>query len=559
MHALRSSWKLLAALGLAAFVVSVMPAPASALPLPINQGTRFRLMAKAISFINVNRVYCGINSIGDVCVDSAGRGTVQGGYWPRGTGDNYVFNSGLQVAGIIQGTKPDNPWAGDTTGGWFFDGAGGRQQTEGVTQVYQAFNATDLANWPADAYVPQGDSVADLYAPALQGLKSASQGDVHFIAWEGNPNLSSSRVHPLGIAVDYRLLAWNYPAGAQDVVFLVATVYNVTSANSADYAQHRAGIRDELVALGQKFQQANNAKFNIQLPQGGYTIGPMYMAIAGDNDVGNEGDNYNGVFLPFAMGYTYEGEFDKGKAGWSFDPTIFAAPFFPGVGFVGFKYLKGPDGPGKIQLMTTFCNGGACGNGHSDPANTIVNFRLLAGQPAPTDGQCNGAGLPSETHICFMLYGSNGADTRMAESSSPLTLGPGQAKTLVMAYVFAPPVAVPGFTPNSGSNLDPGNPAWSEYIDSIQKYPNLNLVDRISGFVKYTGPLTDPDGSKHSPVENDFQVVHWLAARQGQRGSGRVQCEVPAGVRPGCAGVLPDPGRQASDRPLEAVGHRDDR
>ena len=511
MHALRRMWKVMAGLGLAAFLIGLVPATASALPRLPGQKQPFRLFAKAISFINVNRVFLGINAIGQVGVDSTGLGQTQGGYWPRGTADNYVFNSGLQVAGVVQGVKsPSNPWGGDTAGGWFFDGAGGRQQTEAVTQVYQSFNSGDQANWPADAFVPKGDDVANIYAPALQGLPAASQGDVHFIAWEGNPAFNLARTHPLGVLVDYRLLAWNYPAGAQDIVFLVATVYNVTSANAADYAQHRPGIQPILLAQGQKFQLLNNANFGIRLPAGGYTIGPMFIAAAADNDVGTVGSNYNGVMLPFAMEYTYDGPFGNNAAGWKFDPGIFGPPFFTGVGFVGYKYLKGPDGPGAIGLATTFCNGNCGGtSGHADPGSTVINYRLLAGTPAPTDGQCN-ITSPGKTqaqiHVCFMLLGSVGADTRMAESSTPLTLKPGEAKSIVVAYIFAPPVAIPGFTPN-GINVDPGNVTWSNSGDSMAIHGGLNRVDSISGFIKYNGPTFNSDGSDHTPLQSEFTVL----------------------------------------------------
>ena len=100
-----------------------------------------------------------------------------------------------------------------------------------------------------------------------------------------------------------------------DVIFVVITLYNVTSANAADYAQHRPGIQPILLAQGQKFQALNNAKFGIQLPAGGYTIGPMFAAFAADNDVGTVTANYNGVILPFAMGYTYDGPFGNAIAG----------------------------------------------------------------------------------------------------------------------------------------------------------------------------------------------------------------------------------------------------
>ncbi len=519
MHALRSTRNLLAGLGLAAVMIGSMPGTALALPgNPSAFGTKssYKLFSRLISYINVNRVYMGVNTLGEIAVDSAGRGTTQGGFWPRGTPDNYVFNSGMQVAGVVAGVKSaTNPWGGDTTGGWFFDGAGGRVETEAVTPAYQAFNTADAANWPAQAFVPQGDAVANIYAQPLQGLISASQGDVEFISWDGNPKLNTARLHPLGVMVDYRLLAWNYPAGAQDIVFVVSTIYNITSANCSDYAAQRPAMAQIACAQGAKFQALNNAQFNIQLPVGGYTITNAFTAYAADNDVGTVTANYNGVILPFAMGYTYDGPFTSNITGWKFDPSIFGTPFFAGSGFVGYKYLKGPDGPGAIQLMSTFCNGAAtCGAGHADPANMGADYRLMAGQPYPTDGQCNitSPGLTAaQIHFCFMLVGAVGTDTRMIESSTNTSLAPGQAKTIVVAYVYAAPVAIPGFTPN-GTNVTPGDVTRTNSTDSMFKYnqsgsPGANKIDSISGFVAYNGPHFNSDGSVHAPNQNEFSVV----------------------------------------------------
>jgi hypothetical protein len=528
MHSTRSVRTLLAGLGLAAFSIGFVPGPASAaLPLPGTKQT-FRLFSRAISFLNVNRVYCGMNVNGNACVDSAGRGTVQGGFWPRGSNDNYVFNSGLQVAGVIAGAKsPANPWGGDTTGGWFFDGAGGRVQTEGVAgaapagctakaEIYQSFNAADVACWPLDAYVPQGDFVEDVYAEPLRGLVAASQGDVHWLSWEGNPALNRVRLHPLGVLVDYRFLAWNYPAGAQDIIFLVATFYNITSKNPADYAQHRPGIRQVLIAQGEKFQALNNAAFGVTLPEGGYTISPAYAAIAADHDVGQEGSNYNAGNLPFAMGWTYEGLFSGGKAGWTFDPSIFAPPFFKGVGFIGMKYLRGPQGTaddpkGAINLLSSFCNGNSCGapgtGNHADPGTTIQNFRQMAGTPGPTDGQCN-YGNPAVTHVCFIHDLTQGVDIRIFESSDSMTLKPGDGKVIVIAYIFAPPVLIPGYTPPTSSNqYGPGNVIWNAHPDSMAAHNGVTKVDSISGFLHYNGPQKNADGSEYQPNQLDYSVV----------------------------------------------------
>jgi hypothetical protein len=493
--------KLSAGVALAAFAAALLPGTASAWPVP-GAKPQFKLFARALGSIGVNRVELGLASLGNIGVDSSGRGTTQGGYWPRGTIDNYIFNSGIQVAGQIQGTKPTNPWGGDTAGGMFFDATGLHEHSEGVENVFNSASAADVASWPSDAFVPQGDAVADLYATPLQGLVSASQGDVHFVAWEGNPALINGRAHPLGILADHRLLAWNYPAGNQDIVYVVVTLYNITSANCSDYATARAGIRDLLCAQGQKFQSLNNAKYGITLPTGGYTIGPMYMAYSADPDVGNAGTNYATVNLPFAMGMAYDATFERNLAGWQFDPAIFAPPFFAGVGFVGMKYLKGPDGPGAIQLFTNSVNG----PGNPDPANTTILYRLLAGTPTQTDGSCDVPGDPAVTHICFVKKGT-AVDIRMIESSSALTLAPGEFRTVVVALIFAPPVALPGFVPNAATNVDPGDPTWTSSSDSMVKYNGANRIDSLAGFTGYTGGLTNSDGSHHVPVQTDFSVV----------------------------------------------------
>ncbi|HEY3933262.1 MAG TPA: hypothetical protein VGL65_01455, partial [Gemmatimonadales bacterium] len=446
---------------MAAFAASLIPATASAWPVK-GAKPQFKLFAAAFGLMAVNRVSLGIGALGNVGVDPSGRGTTQGGFWPRGTIDNYIFNSGIQVAGQIQGTKPTNPWGGDTAGGLFFDATGLHEHSEGVENVFNSAVPSDVASWPSDAFVPQGDAVADLYAAPLQGLVSASQGDVHFIAWEGNPALINGRPHPLGILADHRLLAWNYPAGNQDVVYVVVTLYNITSGNCSDYASARPGIQQLLCAQGQKFQAINDAKFGITLPTGGYTIGPMYMAYGADPDVGNANDNYATVNLPFAMGMAYDATFGKGTGGWSFDPAIFAPPFFAGVGIVGMKYLKGPDGPGAIQLFTNTVN--ATG-GTPDPSTTFVLYRDLAGTPIQSDGSCNIPGVPAQTHICYVQK-AKFVDIRMIESSSALTLAPGEFKTVVIALIFAPPVALPGFVPNATTNVDPGDPTWTNSSDS---------------------------------------------------------------------------------------------
>ena len=188
------------------------------------------------------------SSSGEICVDSTNSSTIGGGFWPKGTADQYVFNSGIQVAGLI-GPDANPEWAGDTTGAQFFSPRGDNVGEE-FRPIFNSSNPDDVANWPEAAKVPQGDASEELFNPLLRGRVSASQGDVWFLSWEGNPAFSAGREHPLGVLVEQRGLGCNFPAGNEDILYFIYTFYNVTSSDPAAYAAVRPGMREILVEAG---------------------------------------------------------------------------------------------------------------------------------------------------------------------------------------------------------------------------------------------------------------------------------------------------------------------
>ena len=111
----------------------------------------FNLFAETFTIFLTNRVACGINNLGEVCVDPGNSPIGGGGFWPRGTPDQYIFNSGLQIAGIIDPAAGFD-WAGDTTGAYFIDPRGTQQQGAAVTPIYNSLDADDVQNWPG-AYI----------------------------------------------------------------------------------------------------------------------------------------------------------------------------------------------------------------------------------------------------------------------------------------------------------------------------------------------------------------------------------------------------------------------
>jgi hypothetical protein len=512
MHSLFGKRGVMLAGLLALALAALTPTAASAKPEPGARGRGFRLFARSLGALTVNRVYCGLATTGEVCVDSTNSSTIGGGYWPKGTADQYNFNSGLQLAGVIGGTKPTNPWGGDTTGAFFFDPKGTTQHGQEIQPIYNSQNPEDVANWPAAGKVPVGDATAALYDPLLQGRVNGSQGDVWWLSWEGNPTQNAGRSHPLGVLVETRGMGWNFPTGNQDIVYFVYTFYNITSTNAADYAAARPDMQPILMQAAQQFQAQNNAAFGVTLPAGGYTISSLFAAFARDDDVGNAGTNYSTVNLPFALGVTYDQDFGR-PTGWTFDAAIFNAPFFAGVGFTGAKYLKSPSGPGQIQLFSNTINGGGLFN---DPRDTKQLFRYLSGtvSTAAGDGACN-EGNPQVTRVCF-VNNSTAADMRFFQSSTALNLAPGAFGSIVVAYIYAAPVITTSITPSSTLHLKPGEPLVldpkSAAAATILSTNGANAVDSLMGFRGWSDLNGDcatvsPTSTVGCAQQNEFRVV----------------------------------------------------
>src|SRR5205809_21185 len=489
---MRSVRAFLALLLVAASAASV----AVAKPIKPTRPRALNLFSSAGYLFEVNRQQCGLKNDGQVCVAFAGSPVGGGGFWPKGTPDQYIFNSGLQIAGIIS-RSAGFAWAGDTSGAFFFDARGDQLMGNPLSLIFSRLVPQDVAAWGAASPTK---TVLDtsIYNPILIGSDAISQGDVFVRYWEGDPVALTGREHPMGIAVDERILAWNFPSGNEDIIYVIYTFYNVSArASSGKYNNPTipTALQPEIAAIGDQFQDINENKFKIQIPDGGYTMDSVYAAQAMDADVAVFNQNYASAIVPFSLGLEYTGTF-LGDVGWQFPPDIFGPPFAAATGFIGIKYLKSPkDAAGNQVGLTMFSQNLNSATGFPDPVGVRQLWRYLSGFLGPTDNPCN----PNDTGVnirlrryCFL--GQNQGDARFYQASGPFSLPAGEARSIVVAYINAAPLDVPGFAQGTTADTKPGTGGVG--LTAVQG-DSIRLIDKIAGWVSSNhvgaGPITQTE------------------------------------------------------------------
>jgi len=462
-----------ALVSLAAFALASV---AGAEPAPRPGRRALNLFATSGLLLEANRIQCGLDNTGQVCVAFSGSPVGGGGFWPKGTPDQYIFNSGLQLAGLVDPAAGFS-WAGDTAGAFFFDPRGDQQSGDPLGQIYNSLDPADLAAWPNGAMVRD----PAVYNSVLLGQKRISDGDSWVRYWEGNPVRLGGREHPMGIMVEQRSMAWNFPAGNEDILYFVFTFYNVTARDPAAYAGLDPAIQGEVAAFGAQFQDLNETKFGIAIPNAGYAIKNLYAAFAMDADVAVFSQNYATAVLPFNIGMVYSGTFLP-EVGWRFPSNIFGDPFFAGPGFIGVKYLKSPESSPGVQVgLTMFSNTTNPNDAIFDDAvGDHLLYRRLSGFLAPSDQQCNPFTDPAVARarrLCYLAQLQ--ADARFYQASGPFELAPGASQTIVVAYIQAAPVKTTGVV--QGGNTTPAIPFTG---DSIFANPaRVRAIERVAGWV----------------------------------------------------------------------------
>ncbi|MCL7974703.1 MAG: hypothetical protein M8835_09130, partial [marine benthic group bacterium] len=467
---------------------------------------RLELAAVPRLLLSSNQLQCVLYNNGPICTFYEAFGGGGGGWFPTGSPNSYIFNSGFQIAGITE--EGAGPWALDTAGAYFFSGYGNFQGTH-LTQIYSSLEPDDLANWPAAAYIDD----PDVFAPVLQGRKAASPHDTWVQYWDGDPARTRERSHPMGIRVTQRSMAWSYPSGNESVIYFVLEFENAT----ADPEFQRL---NELAYFG-----GENA-----LPDEGWSYNDIYVAFAADHDVGNAFENMATAILPFDMTIAYHGGFNPPPY---FEPTpsISIPPFFATApGIAGVKYLKSPADPESgeeigLSMVSVFTIGS--NSPFPDPIGIPQLWRYLAGKldlslgDRPCNVMAEIANLNAtdvERSVCYIPISA--WDIRFYQASGPFSLAPGEKSTVVAAHLVAPTVeTMPDGSPsgvvesNNPDTNPPGVPSFHpgfasargcdaeglNCTDVLSAAENsVKAIERAAGWVSYSG--APPSGERY-PAE----------------------------------------------------------
>ena len=445
----------------------------------------FRLFESFDVALRGNRVGCNVTAVGEHCVDGTNRPTLPGGFWPRGTTNQYIFNGGMSVTGIIVGAdQPQFGWPGDTVGAFFFDERGDQQHSVAVTGVFDGLRALDRARWPEAAR----SSDPDLFHPLLLGRERVSDHDTWTRYWDMSRNLTG-RSHPAGFVVDQRTLTFSTNR-LQDVVFIATRIINASSRDPATYqrmaeAGYGPASIAELAVLGARFQDAAEAEFGVTIPDTGYTLRDVYVGYAQDPDVtDNAGNNFSSANFVFRTAFAYSGAF-QAEPTFQFPPDIHSGAFAAAPGLVATAFLRSPvvSGSETSYLFWTNMTGGGA---HPSTRGVQQLWRRQSANYLPADGTCNVPNAPTTRGFCFANQSI--ADTRYMMSTGGARLDPGQSVLVVAAIAFAAPVHA-AVASTIGTVLPPGFPVSGSRLLAGQDI--VRRIDSIAGWLSHAN--TDGD------------------------------------------------------------------
>ena len=307
-------------------------------------------------FTTTNNIIFGVDNRGNLGKDPGGSSTTGGGYW-RSRTDQYVFQSGLHVAGVFDGNG--NGVLADTVeteavyDEEWREGLATNSQDDAINRLYNSTNTTDLDEWPDYFRDENGD-------PKIFG----QQDIVTFYTDVKGPVNSAAGRFRLGVQVYQRV-----------------KLFSVTSQKDIMYVQW------DFQNASQYINDDVNGDGSIDV-SGPYTINGMLAVVNTDFDIGDADDDRAAVSPLLNMAIYWDSNFSE-------------ANFNNTPGFLGIKFLDSPaqvgrpadgvdnDGDGQVDEadepnrigLTGFTITTNRGGPREDPNTDAEAYRIMTNQP----------------------------------------------------------------------------------------------------------------------------------------------------------------------------------
>jgi len=364
------------------------------------------------AFTTTNNVLFGVDNRGNIGKDPGGSSTTGGGYWRTRT-DQYVFQSGLMVAGIFDadgdGAFGDTVETESVYDEEWREGKASTTQDDPANHLYISSNAAHLAAWPDEFRDENGE-------PKVFG-----QEDMVCIYTDvGGPVNPSAGRFRLGVEVYQRL-----------------KIFSVSSQKDILYARWRFKNATEYI------DDDVNGDGVVDV-SGPYEIRGVLTEINTDFDVGDADDDRAAVSPLLNMAIYWDTDFSEGN---------FSNP----VGFFGIKFLDSPtevgrpadgvdnDGDGQIDEegeanrigLSGFTITTNRGGGREDPNTDAEAYRIMTNAP----GEVTEPVWDPEADLIVSDFED---DLRARLLTGPFTLpSDGKLQAVEAGYFFADPLRSP--------------------------------------------------------------------------------------------------------------------
>jgi hypothetical protein len=382
------------------------------------------------------------------------------GIWPKDTENNYVFGSGIWIAGRadLDGNGDDDylglemyhPNEGISE---CAPGRIGDDPDSPLSRLFLSTNPQDLLEWP-DAFRDEDGDPLVYSLQDIVGFYNDLSGDPIF------------ETGPYGIQVAQRSMAFWVRRTSRVIIFEWEMVNLSDSVPGGPFTIENAWIGvDSDMDIGEEFMDDRTSLFTRWILPEGDTI-PVHMAFAWDEDF--EESNFTGI-----------------------------------PGFVGVKFLRSPgndaddidnDGDGLVDESPS--------NGVDDDGDGMVDeddevdemglvnytwheFPQLSGYPDPrSDEDLYSMMACDPPNRCAEVTEAD--DVRFMMSSGPFEWLPGMTVKVAAAYVFAPPVGEPDHLDLVGDppRPDPNDPVLAEFLATAletQAFFDAGYPDSVVG------------------------------------------------------------------------------